>query len=323
MNDKFKTLIISIIILVCTIGLSAQSTRKPMYMNFQKLVLYYSSGTGEYYLAVVATDNAYRGCGLDIFNTNVILETMEGRKKTIDSEDLKISCLGSMYNKVIGKKNTLFRFNFVIDNSGSIDPPSLKFVQDTLTKFINHVPLVFEAQVIRFSDKIHVKEPFTKDKKSLINDITRQVPTGGTALFDAIETGVQELVALGDDVPLRFSIILTDGKNNSSKRNPDPNTFKTKIISKCKDNLIPLFIVGVTDNVDRQTLEAISKFGMYIHKSSFPDIDEAFKVILDQIKNTYIFKIPAIGKFSDLKTIYITRKTAAGNVDTIQDIIVH
>ncbi len=323
MNFIRKAIFISIFMIVCSIVISAQTSRKPIYMNMQKLVLYYSSSTSEYYLAVVASDNAYRGCNLDTFNTHVILETKDGRKVTVDNEDLKISCLGNMYNKVIGQKTTLFRFNFIIDNSGSIDPKSLKFVQDTLTRFIQNIPLVFEAQVIRFSDKIHEKTGFTKDQKTLINAITKPVPAGSTALFDAIALGVQELTALKEDVPLRFSIILTDGKDNASQKNPDPGTFKAKIISKCRDNVIPLFIIGVTADVDQQTMEAISKFGMYIHKDNFPDIDEAFKLILDQIKNTYIFKIPAIGNFSDLKTIYITRKTAAGNTDTIQDIIVH
>jgi hypothetical protein len=316
-------IIMSLILSFSTVSSMLQAARKQMHMNFQKLVLYYSSSTNEYYLAVVASDDETRKCRLDTLNVHIILETREGNKKTIDNEDLKVSCLGNMYNQVIGKKYTLFRFNLIIDNSGSIDSQSLSFVQHTLQRFMQAIPLVFEAQVIRFSQKVQLKTNFTKDKQQLINAINKGLPQGGTALFDAMDLGMQELKALGDEVPLRFSVVLTDGRNNSSVNNPDPNAFKNKMIRECKKNVIPLFIVGVTNDVDSQLLSEIAQFGMYQHIKDFPDIDKAFEVILNYIKDTYVFKIPAIGNFANLKTIYIVRKTAAGNYDTIQDIIVH
>ena|GEM_PF-1358812 len=311
-----------ILLVILAAGLFGTPSRKQTYMNFQKLVLYYSSSTSEYYLAVVATDNSTRQCRLDLMNVHIILETLEGKEKMIDNEDLKVSCLGNMYNEVIGKKYTLFRFNLIIDNSGSIDPTSLAFVQRTLQRFIEAVPLVFEAQVIKFSNGIQDKTEFTKDKQKLISAINQPFPQNSTALFDAINLGVKELKYMGDEIPLRFAVVLTDGKNNASSNN-DPVFFKNNIISECKKNLIPLFIVGVTDNVDRQLMEDISKFGMYQHIKDFPDIDQAFNAILEYIKDTYVFKIPAVGNFADLKTIYIVKKTPAGNVETIQDIIVH
>jgi len=324
MGNVFKYFIVMLLILSFSTSLgSTPPARKQMHMNFQKLVLYYSSSTNEYYLAVVASDDSTRKCRLDLMNVHIILETKEGAKKTIDNEDLKVSCLGSMYNEVIGKKYTLFRFNLVIDNSGSIDTQSLAFVQRTLQRFIQAIPLVFEAQVIRFSQTVQFKTKFTKNKQELVNAINQQLPQGGTALFDAMDLGMQELKALGDDVPLRFSVVLTDGRDNASVNNPDPNAFKNKMIRECKKNVIPLFIVGVTNDVDSQLLSEIARFGMYQHIKDFPDIDKAFEVILNYIKDTYVIKIPAIGNFADLKTIYIVRKTAAGNYDTIQDIIVH
>lgn len=309
------------IALFCT-GISATNS-KQMYMNLQKLVLYHSSSTNEYYLAVVATDNAYRQCKLDILNTHIIIETKDGKKKTIDNEDLKIACLGNMYSKVIGDKNTLFRFNLIIDNSGSIDTKSLSYVQYALKKFIDSVPLVFEAQVIRFSESVQLKTDFTKDKQILLDAIDQPFPQEGTALFDAMDMGMQELKAQGDQVPLRFSVVFTDGKENRSVKNTDPSVFKIKITDECKKNMIPLFIVGVTEDVDSKLMEEMAKFGIYQHKREFPEIDQAFEFILNYIKDIYIFKIPAIGSFSSIKTIFITKKTAAGNPETIQDIIVY
>lgn len=300
-----------------------KSNQSTMYLNFQKLVVYHSKSNNKYYIAAHSTDQSTSPGNFDTMNVHAILEMKDGDKKTIDNEDLMIACLGNMYNKVIGEKNTLFRFNMIIDNSGSIDRQSLSFVQQSLTKFIQLVPLVFEAQVIRFSDDTQLKTKFTKDKETLINAVNQSFPQGGTALYDTIEEGVQELKVLGDEVPLRFSVVLTDGKDTASKRNTDANTFKNKIINECRRNHIPLFIVGVTDAVDSTLLKEIVGFGHYEHIKNFPDIDKAFTLILNLIKDTYIFQIPAVGNFSDLKTIWLVKRTPAGNIETIQDFIVH
>lgn len=304
-------------------GIAESASRKPMMMNFQKIVLYHSKKTGEYYLAAVATDDKVRLGNLDTMNVHVILEYNEGNKKEINNEDLKIACLGNMYNKVIGQKTTLFRFNLIIDNSGSIDPQSLNYVQKSLTKFIDLVPLVFDAQVIRFSSGVQLKTPFSKDKEVLKEAVNRALPQGGTTLYDAIDEGVMELKSLGDDVPLRFAVILTDGMDTASQRNRNVALFKQKIINECRQNYIPLFIVGVTDKVNSQLMKEIAGFGFYQHIKNFPDIDKAFDVILNLIKDTYVFKIPAVGNFANLKTIYLVKKTRGGNNETIQDFIVH
>ncbi|HLP46243.1 MAG TPA: vWA domain-containing protein [Candidatus Deferrimicrobium sp.] len=318
------TLIIFSIWIGASCLLEAQTGRKAMYMNFQKLVLYHAKRTNEYYLAVTATDDSTRPANFDTMDVHIKLEMRNGESKLIDNGDLKVTNLGNMYNKVIGEKNTLFRFTMVIDNSGSIDPTSLGYVQNSLKKFIELVPLVFEAQVIRFSNTVQpMTSSFTKNKEELINAITQPLPQGSTALFDAIERGVQELKYKQDEIPLRFAVVLTDGLENASVNNSDPITFKSKIINECRQNYIPLFIVGVTDNVDSQLLTEIAGFGFYQHIKNFPDIEKAFNLILNVIKDTYVFKIPAVGNFNDIKTLYIVKKTPAGNLETIQDIIVN
>jgi hypothetical protein len=298
--------------------------RKPMFMNFQKLLFYHSLNTNEYYLVAVATDDATRPGNLDTMNVHIRIEMINGESILIDNDDLIIGCLGLMYNQVIGRKATLFRFNLLIDNSGSIDKLSYMYVQQTLTRFIELIPLVFEAQIIMFAESIQLKTKFTKDKELLIDAIKRPLPRGSaTALFDAISMGVNELKHEKDDIPLRFVLILTDGKNNASVYNPDSHAFKNKIINECREHNILLFIVGVTDSVNSQLLNDIAQFGFYRHIKSFADIDKAFQMILNIIKDTYVFKIPAIGNYQNIKTLYIVKKISGGRFETIQDIIVH
>jgi hypothetical protein len=252
---------------------------------------------------------------------HVILEMGNEKQITIRNDDLKILCLGTMYNKLIARNITLFRFTLVIDNSGSIDPTSLKFVQNTLTKFVSNMPVVYEAKVIRFSDTIQLKTPFLKDKQELIRHVNEPKPQGNTALFDAIIVGVQELIDPEFEIPLRFTVVLTDGKDNRSNISRDE--FKHKIIRMCRENYIPLFIVGVTDEVDSQLLEEITKFGMFQHIKRFPNIDRAFDLILKVIKDTYIIKIPSTAEFQELKTIFLVKEFRAGKFETIQDFVIH
>lgn len=329
-NCKFLMVtVITIIIVIIAVTVwpqairAQQKARTPNYLNFQKLILYHAPSVKSYYLAATATDDSVRIANLDTMNVHVSLEMMDKEKKFIDNEDINIIPLGNMYNQVRDGQYTFFRFNLIIDNSSSIDIPSLQHVQHTLKRFTELVPFVFEAQVIRFSSTIQVKTPFTKDRNTLVQAITQPLPRGGTALYDAIDMGIQELRAKQDEIPLRFAVVLTDGKDTASSNNRHPVAFKQKIVNLCKNHYIPLFIVGVTNNVEHQLMKDISEFGLYQHITRFPDIDRAFDVILNVIKDTYIFKIPAVGNFNEIRTLYLVKKTRAGNLETIQDFIVN
>jgi hypothetical protein len=322
-QNFWKYCAVAVLFLILAAGLFGTLPQQTMKMNFQKLVIYYSRSTNEYYLAAFSTDESTRPGKLDTMNVHVILETNDGQKTTIDNGDLKISCLGNMYNKVIGEKNTLFRFNLVIDNSGSIDKDSFKYVQNSLKRFIELIPLVFEAQVIHFAQKVQVVPGFTKDKQELIAVIDKPMLRGNTALFDAVDDGINQLISGGDEVPLRFSVVLTDGKDTASKKNPKPKVFKEKIVQLCRQNNIALFIIGITDNVDSKLMKEMTMYGFYQHIKDFPDIDTAFDSILNVIKDTYIIKIPAVEDFARLKKIYLVKQTPGGNQETIQDFIVH
>lgn len=315
-----KCLLLLMLLVIFTAALFPQQSK---LMNLQKMVFYYSANTNEYYLAATSVDKSTRCGHFDTFNVHIILEMIDGKQITIRNEKMKIVCLGTMYNKAIVKDNIFFRFNLVIDNSASIDKNSLRFVQETLTKFVRNMPVVYEAQVIKFSDDIQVRSPFLKDKDQLVNYINEPGRQGRTALYEAVTLGVQELIDPDHRVPLQFSVVLTDGKD--TVRRMKKKYFKNQIVRMCRENFIPLFIVGVTDDVDSKLLKEVTRFGMYQHIKRFPDIDRAFSLILNIIKDTYIFKIPASGEFSNLRTIYLVkeRKGRRDKYDTIQDFNIH
>lgn len=323
MKKAVKTVFLGIISALCLCLASVNAyAQSGLYQNFKKLGIYYSSYYNQYWLVAYPLIGKYkRGGNFDTDNIQITLETKSGKKIPIESNDLIVVNLGDMYFKQAAQYR-LFRFNLVIDNSGSIDDGELKFVQDTLSKFIRRLPLSFEAQIIRFSTNVK-KSGFTNDKNQLIAWINEPYEREMTALYDAIAIAVEELKYSDDDIPFKFSIILTDGEDTESKRYTDANLFKSKIVSDTSDLNIPLFIVGVTDAVNEPLLREISKFGFYRHAKGFPEVDETFDFFEKIIREVYVFKIPGVSSFSKLKTIYLGTQQPGGRVQTIQDFTVH
>ena len=287
--------------------------------NFQQLVSHFSKSDDRYYL-VIHSLSGY----LDITDQNLslLIKTKSGSQKEIGYDNFILNNLGQLMSKRY-KNTQLFRFNLVIDNSGSIDDQSLRFVENALTKFINNLPVVFDGQIIKFSDTVK-KSPFTNDKSELIRFIKEPFNRKGTALFDAITEAIDALKNAGGNVPLSFSVIMTDGKDTASHKTnkyQDQDSFKRYILAETTQAKIPLFIVGVTDDVDAPLLREISKFGIYEAAQNFPDLERAFEVINEVIKDTYIITVPKASSYlGNADSLFLVEKSpATGNFTTIQE----
>jgi len=319
-----KTTVLTII-LALIIPFSAYA-RTAGYYNFQMIGFYYSQKNNEYIIVAHSTDMKTSRLSLDRDNVHVLFETKDGKRSNlIERNDITIVSIGDFIYKG-AEKHTLFRFNMVIDNSGSIDDRSVGDIETILTTFMQKIPLAFESQIIKFSETIQSKSGFIKDKNKLIGHITKRYDRGKTALHDAIALGLNELKATSDDVYFKFMVVFTDGCDTSSQKYKDPGFFINKVQNDCRKNNIPIFIVGVTDNVNQALLKAITQnIGLYEHVNALNPIDlnKAFDTIANLISDTFIFKIPAVGPaFDDLQVIYLVRKKLSGKTETIQDFII-
>jgi len=320
-----KKLTLISILMTCIFYTSAHA-KEAAFMNFQKLAFYYSEKTQEYIIVAHSTDISTNRLNFDKDNVHVLLESKnkEQTYKPISREDITVINLGDFGFKG-AEKHTLFRFSMVVDNSGSIDDTSVGEIERILTKFMNKIPLAFQAQIIKFSSTIQSKSGFIKDKNEIIKHINTRHKRGGTALHDSIAIAIKDLKATSDDVYFKFIVIFTDGCDTASQKFKDPNFLKTYVENECIKNNIPLFVVGVTNQVNQALLKSITdKIGLYEHVQRFSgvDIDNAFDTIVNLINDTFIFKIPAIGpKFEDLETIFLLKKKLT-KYETIQDFAV-
>jgi len=313
----------------CTVAQSCDEKQtQALLLNLGKVGYYFSSARKEHYLAVVALDESVRNGKLFLNNNgqrkiDIIFENSSGKRIPIQNEKIVSIHLGEWKRAATAKKYKFFRFNLLIDTSGSVDSDSLNNVKNVLKWFIQNIPPVFEAQIISFSSGVEKKSGFIRDESQLISQIQSLVNGGKTALFDAISVGINELKNSGEDIPLKFSIVLTDGKDTGSTQfdSRRPDVFQDFIDKELKRTGIPLFIIGVTDDVNTSLLKALAG-GFYQAIQNFQNIDKAFKIIETLIEDTYIFKIPhQDGMENGCKIFIVERGLLEGNsAETIQNI---
>lgn len=295
------------------------SGRTPtQYLNFQKIGVFYNKHDNKYWIAAAVMNPQFMPDSYEYADKiSLKLVFKNGSEYWIDGKNMGIHPFSQLKNQfAAGQK--LVRMNIVIDNSSSIDDNNLALVESTLTKFIKELPVVLDMQIIKFSSDI-VTSGFSTEKDRIIEWIKAPMPRMQTRLYDAMMKSIEEL-RYSSDVPLKFSVVFTDGHDTNSQAYKDRGKFLTDLMTVTRAERIPLFIVGVTDDVDTALLSQAASYGMYQHVDRFHNLPEAFDRIRALIDRMVLFRIPAVGTPVDLKMIYVTEKKVGGSVETIQDI---
>ena len=110
------------------------------------------------------------------------------------------------------------RLGLVIDTSGSIKD-RFKFEQEAAANFMQKVVTGPEdlAFVIGFANSVLLVQDFTGDQKQISHAVDQLVPSGGTALWDAVAFAADKLLARPEPQPVaRVLVVISDGEDNSS-----------------------------------------------------------------------------------------------------------
>ncbi|MBL0176363.1 MAG: VWA domain-containing protein [Ignavibacteria bacterium] len=108
-----------------------------------------------------------------------------------------------------------------------------------------------EAAIIWFTSMVTVAQGMTVWKDLLHNAIKTLPASGATAVWDGCYFGLLELINNGVN-PARAVVVMTDGGDNSSSRNPD------EIIALASRNRIRVFCIGLGGSVDSILLQKIA-----------------------------------------------------------------
>jgi VWFA-related protein len=110
------------------------------------------------------------------------------------------------------------RLGLVIDTSDSISS-RFKFEQNAAANFVKKVVTGQDdlAFVIGFANSVLVVQDYTADQKLVSRAIDELVPSGGTALWDAVAFAADKLASRLEAQPVaRILVVISDGEDNSS-----------------------------------------------------------------------------------------------------------
>ena len=103
----------------------------------------------------------------------------------------------------------------VIDTSGSMDGEPMAAAKDAATAFVQQKNDDDFVAILRFDDEVAVVQDFTTSKASLEAAIESLEPRGGTALYDAVITGVDLFAEAGEGIRKNM-VILSDGSDSEA-----------------------------------------------------------------------------------------------------------
>ncbi len=123
--------------------------------------------------------------------------------------------------------------------------------------FIGQKRSTDEAAILKFNSGIKYQGAFTTDTATLEDEVLNETVTGGsTYLYDALYTSI-EAVALRANRPAVVAV--TDGAN-LYESGVDPTLHKDEddVVSLAQDNGVPLFLVGLGNDIDEEVLDELA-----------------------------------------------------------------
>jgi Ca-activated chloride channel family protein len=122
---------------------------------------------------------------------------------------------------IIGLRNESelpLRLGLLIDTSSSIEG-RFKFEQESAANFLKKVVTGPDdlAFLIGFANSVLLVQDFTGDQQLISRGVGKLVPSGGTALWDAVDYAAEKLANRPEAQPVaRVLVIISDGEDNSS-----------------------------------------------------------------------------------------------------------
>ncbi len=195
----------------------------------------------------------------------------------------------------------------LIDSSGSMKGE----LQDTLQaakQFVENLPDDTRIVIVDFDTKVKAKDG--KSKQEALKSIEQLTVGGATALYDAIDFGVESL----RDLNRTAVVLFTDGQDaNLNDTGPGSELDYETLMLKLGED-VPVYTIGFGQNHDKDTLENISEktHGEYFSASDQNALTSIFDAINSKLSNTYdlVYKRPKVLGKSDFPVISIIIDTS-------------
>ena len=180
-----------------------------------------------------------------------------------------------------------FSLSLVLDYSGSMRERDKRFLEEGLYWFLEVLPPVLRAGVVKFSESAVVYQPMSDDIEAVKDAISRPMSPGSTALYDAMRLGIDELAV--EPTTFRLQVAFTDGRENSSEHD-----CHLSVVERSREAGVPVFVVGMGQiNVPAMFTLTNETHACFLYAPSSQEIRELYELIGGFLADTYVLRWPA------------------------------
>ncbi|MBU1109341.1 MAG: VWA domain-containing protein [Candidatus Riflebacteria bacterium] len=189
-------------------------------------------------------------------------------------------------------ENLPVNFGIIIDVSGSMSQEyRLEKAKEAAIAFVDNMKENDKAFLMRFSDQPELLLELTNDKRKLQQEIEYFTPKRGTALYDAIFTGVDQILNAKDRPAI---VLLTDGIDENAEQTGPGSTHSLKeAIEYARRSEVQIYTIGLgrglkmKDSMGEQVLTGFAKLtgGEYFFAPSGAELAQIFRKIISEVAN--------------------------------------
>ncbi|MBN1447957.1 MAG: VWA domain-containing protein [Bacteroidetes bacterium] len=139
-----------------------------------------------------------------------------------------------------------------------------------------------EAEVLFFNQQVSVQTSMTTQKSTLMNAFNNFIPSGGSAIYDGIYTGVSEVISNANN-NCKVVVVACDGSDNQSSKTPDD------IIVLARSNRVRVITIGFGGAHHPVPLQRIadSTGGLYFGTSDTLQLPNIYREIYEFISDGF------------------------------------
>ncbi|MEF8865162.1 MAG: VWA domain-containing protein [Salinibacter sp.] len=201
--------------------------------------------------------------------------------------------------------------SLVLDRSGSMRGGALADAKEAAKTFVDQLKVGDQASVISFSNGVRIDEPFTSDVGALKAAIDGLSAGGGTALYDGMIQGIEEIELEANSPAV---LALTDGQENESSNS------KQDVIDLANQAGVPVYTIGLGGSVNTDDLQDIADQtgGRFFQAPNSSDLETIYQEISQQLSSRYEVTHLTSNILLDgtERTIELTASTGGGASDT-------